>query len=85
LLLSRDVIIDEVRKPIEETITQRQKTGIESELESPLEKQASQERSPDKYYRLESISPPPAIPEDPTGNDIQETITLQPRLVTEGI
>jgi len=85
LLLSWYVIIDKVRKPIEETISQRQKTGIEWELESPLEKQASQERSPDQYYGQESITPPPAILEDPTGNDIQETITLRPRLVTEAI
>jgi len=85
LVLSRDVIIDEVRKPIEGTIAERQKTGIQWESELPLEKHASQERLPDRFHSLESITPPPAILEDPTVNDIQEWITLQPRLVTEAI
>jgi len=85
LVLSGDVIIDEVRKPIEETIAERQKTGIQWESELPLEKHTSQERSPDRFHPLESITPPPAILEDPTVNDILESITVRPRLVTEAI
>jgi len=69
LVLSQDVIIDEVRNPIEGTIAERQKTGIQWESELPLEKHASRERSRDRFHPLESITPPAAILEDSTVND----------------
>jgi len=81
ILLSRDVIIDECHRPEEDRTLDRPVGTIGWDPEPSNESPRISEESSDRFYRSESITPPPLAVDSPPNTSIEETIVLRPPTV----